>query len=81
MGWITWIAIYFTVWWVVLFAVLPVGVRRVEQPELGHEAGAPAQPHLKQKFIWTSVISALIVFLGWAVFGTGFVDWRGLMES
>lgn len=78
MGWLTLAAIYFTVWWVVLFAVLPVGVKPQEDPEPGTVASAPARPMLARKFLWTSIISAVIVGAGWAVFATGLLDWRAL---
>ncbi len=34
-------AIFFVLWWLVLFAVLPFGVKRDEKPELGNDPGAP----------------------------------------
>ena len=58
------IAIYLTVWWTVLFAVLPFGVK--SHAELGvdpqgGDPGAPVNPNLKRKFLTTTWISALIV--------------------
>jgi predicted secreted protein len=55
------IAIYFLIWWVVLFAVLPWGVRA--QGELGApgtDPGAPLVPHLKLKLVCTTLVSALV---------------------
>lgn len=80
MGWITLAAIYFTVWWIVLFAVLPFGVRPPERPEPGTAASAPARPMLARKFLWTSLITAGIVGVVWAVFATGLLDWQALMR-
>jgi predicted secreted protein len=51
------IAIYFIIWWVVLFAVLPWGVRsQHEQGTItpGSDPGAPAIPNLKRKLVWTT---------------------------
>jgi predicted secreted protein len=66
------IAIYFVVWWVMLFAVLLWGVR--SQHETGNVAkgtdpGAPAIPHLKSKLVWTSFVAA-------GVFAVGYAIWR-----
>ena len=58
------IFIYIVVWWVVLFAVLPWGVRRNENPEPGHDPGAPVNPQLGRKAIITTVISLLL----WGVY-------------
>jgi predicted secreted protein len=57
------VAVYFIIWWVVLFAVLPWGVRsQVEAGEVvpGSDPGAPALPKLKSKVIWTTLVSALL---------------------
>ena len=59
------IAIYFVIWWTVLFAVLPFGVRNAseagENVEAGNDAGAPMALHWGKKILATSVI-ALLVF-------------------
>ncbi len=59
-------AIFFLIWWVVLFAVLPWGVRsQHEHGEIspGTDPGAPAIPNLRQKLLWTTLVS-LVVFAG-----------------
>jgi predicted secreted protein len=63
------IAIYFIIWWTVLFAVLPWGVRSQEESGAvieGTDPGAPAVPRLRRKLIWTSIVAA-IVFAIWYV--------------
>lgn len=60
MSYVTGALIYLIIWWTVLFAVLPWGVKPPVTVELGHDQGAPAHPRLKLKFILTSCISALI---------------------
>jgi predicted secreted protein len=58
------LAIYVTIWWIVLFAVLPFGVRSAEEageerPE-GTDPGAPVAPLLMKKAAATTVIAAVI---------------------
>lgn len=64
MGPFTAIAIYFTLWWTVLFAVLPLGNRTYAEEGLdvpgGGERGAPVNPNLKRKFITTTWVSAVL---------------------
>ncbi len=58
------IAIYLTVWWTVLFVVLPWGVTTHAEAGIdpqGGDPGAPVNPNLKKKFITTSWISAIVV--------------------
>ena len=64
MGIGTYIAIYFIVWWTVIFAVLPFGIRSQHEDgavEDGTEPGAPLRPLLLRKALITTVIAAVIV--------------------
>ncbi len=57
------IAIYFIIWWVVLFAVLPWGVRsQDESGEVtpGTDPGAPAVHKVWMKLLWTTVIASVV---------------------
>ncbi len=58
------LAIYATIWWIVLFAILPLGVRSAEEageetPE-GSDPGAPVAPQLAKKAALTTVIAAVV---------------------
>lgn len=56
------LAIYFIVWWTVLFAVLPWGIHsQVEAGEVvpGSDPGAPALPKLGNKVLWTTIIATI----------------------
>jgi predicted secreted protein len=57
-------AIYLTIWWIVLFAVLPLGVRSSEEAEEdlpeGADPGAPASPDLLKKAGITTIVSAVL---------------------
>jgi predicted secreted protein len=63
VSWPTIAAIYFIIWWTVLFAVLPWGVRsQRESGEVapGTDPGAPSVPALGRKVIWTTLVSAAL---------------------
>jgi len=56
-------AVFFLIWWVVLFAVLPWGVRsQHEGGEVapGTDPGAPVVPKLGRKLIWTTVVASVV---------------------
>ena len=78
MTWVGAVAIYFVLWWLVLFTVLPW--RATSPHELGHEieaghaASAPVNPHLLAKFVATSLITAVLFAVGWGVFALGWVS-------
>ncbi|MEL6203029.1 MAG: DUF1467 family protein [Pseudomonadota bacterium] len=78
MGWLSAFAIYFIIWWVTLFTVLPIGVRSQAEDSdviLGTETGAPQNPRLGFKVLLTTAISFLVfgvfywltVINGWGV--------------
>ena len=58
------VAVYFTMWWVVLFAVLPFGVRNAseagETVTPGVDPGAPVKPHLALKALATTLVSGVL---------------------
>ena len=55
------IAVYFLIWWIVLFAVLPWGVRsQGEMGAPGTDPGAPLVPRLAAKLVWTTVLATAI---------------------
>jgi predicted secreted protein len=58
------LAIFFTIWWVVLFAVLPFGVRSHEEAGVdrptGTDAGAPVAPRIGVKLLATTVLAAIV---------------------
>ena len=64
------IAIYLTIWWTALFAILPLGVRShaeegIEVPG-GGDPSSPVNPNLKRKFITTTWVSAILWAALWA---------------
>ena len=64
MGWFTGVAIFFTIWWTVLFAVLPLGTVTHAEAGIdkgdGGDPGAPVDPKLKKKFLTTTWIAAVL---------------------
>jgi predicted secreted protein len=68
------IAIYFVIWWVVLFAVLPLKVRtqgEVGEVVPGTHASAPARPQLLLKAAMTTVLAAIVFAALWALLHSG----------
>jgi predicted secreted protein len=57
-------AIYFVIWWIVLFAMLPIGVRTSEEAgeetAPGNAESAPHAPNLLPKMVATTVVSSIV---------------------
>jgi len=58
------VAIYFVIWWVLLFAILPWGVRTSEEAGEASNPGfadsAPHKPKLLPKIIATTIVSGIV---------------------
>lgn len=67
------LALYFVIWWITLFAVLPFGIRSQHEAGdvvAGTEPGAPVLPGLLKKAVITSLIAAVIFAGVWYVWVT-----------
>ncbi len=76
-------AIFLTIWWTVLFAVLPFGVQSHAEAGIdkgdGGDPGAPVDPKLKSKFLITTAITAVLFVILWTVLTFHLVhlpEWR-----
>lgn len=77
MGVFTSIAIYLTIWWTVLFAVLPLGVTSHAEAGIdkgdGGDPGAPVDPKLKRKFLTTTWVATVLFAIVWLVIHFGLI--------
>ena len=70
-------AIYFVLWWVVLFVTLPFGVRSQHEDGesvAGTDPGAPVASQMGRKLIWTTLLPAVIFAAGLAAYRAGFLN-------
>jgi predicted secreted protein len=62
--------VYFITWWMVLFTILPIGVRLPDEndevPE-GSADSAPVEAYMLRKFVATTVISAVVFAIIYAI--------------
>jgi predicted secreted protein len=67
----TGIVIYLTIWWTILFAVLPLGARSHAEEGIpvpgGGDPASPVNPNLKRKFITTTWVAGVLFSILWAV--------------
>ncbi|MBE3095946.1 MAG: DUF1467 family protein [Planctomycetes bacterium] len=64
------VAIYFVIWWIVLFAMLPIGVRTQDEDgnvSPGTVESAPSLPRLLPKMLATTLIATIIFASVYAV--------------
>ncbi len=69
MNWVSFAALFFVTWWLVLFAVLPFSLRTQDEDKdvtLGTVSSAPRGPHMLRAAIRTTIVTAIVmgVFYG-----------------
>ena len=71
------IAIYFIIWWVTLFTVLPFGVRtQGEAGEVvpGTPSSAPARTPMKRVFAINTVVAGIVFIIVWMILESGWIS-------
>ena len=81
MGWITSIFVYFVSWFLVLFVVLPWGVRPPDRPQPGHADSAPERPRLALKFAVTSVLAAIVWLVIFLIVEADIISFRDMARE
>lgn len=81
MSFLTAVFIYFLIWWLMLFTVLPLGVEKHDEQGKGYDAGAPKNAHFKKKVILNSVISFVIVLTMYILVEIGVIRWTEWFDS
>jgi predicted secreted protein len=70
-------AIFFVIWWIVLFLTLPFGVRSQHEDgggAPGTDPGAPIASLMGRKLIWTTVLSAVFFAAAWLAYVAGYLN-------
>ena len=70
--------VWLILWWLVLFMILPIGIRgQAEEGDLveGSEPGAPHTLNIKRKFIQTTIIATVLWVLICALIISGVFNW------
>ncbi len=81
MNWVSMTALFFVVWWLVLFVILPIGLKTQDEDgdvTLGTVSSAPRGPHVLRAALWTTLVTAMIIggfyglTTGWGMASTTF---------
>ncbi len=65
------LALYFVIWWVTLFVVLPFGVRSQQEAgevTAGSDPGAPASVRFGRIALINSIVAFAVLVVFWAVY-------------
>jgi predicted secreted protein len=78
MGWVSGTAVFFMIWWTLIFCVLPWGNRTPDVPEGGQVGSAPINPRIKEKFIATTVVSVIVWLIIYAIIAADIFSFHDL---
>ena len=72
------VVVFVILWWLVFFMTLPIGVRRDENPEEGHDPGAPRTANIGKKMLIATAITIVLFGALYAAVETGLlaIDFR-----
>jgi predicted secreted protein len=76
-------AIFFLIWWVVLFTVLPWGIKSQHESEdmaPGTDPGAPSTARIGWKLLWTTVVAIALYAVCFLVYVEHWVTVDGLVS-
>ncbi len=78
------LAIFFLIWWVVLFAVLPWGIKSQHEGDdiaAGTDPGAPSKARIGVKLLWTTLVAMAIYALCYVVYAEHLLTIDGLIGT
>ena len=56
--------IFIIIWWIVFFALLPIDVNREKKQNIkGIDPGAPENPKIVKKFVYSTLITSIIFII------------------
>ena len=64
------------IWWVVVFTILPIGIRKEDRLEKGHAEGAPKNPLILKKFVITSLIAFVLWLIVFYIIKEGILSYQ-----
>ena len=73
--------IYVLIWWIVFFALLPIDVNREKKQNIiGIDAGAPENPKIIKKFVYSTLITTIIFIVIFLLVKYEYLNIRNLIS-
>ncbi len=76
--------VYISIWWIVFFSILPIGIKSQNKefnPDLqGNDPGAPKNPKIAKKFLITTLITSILFLVIYYLVNVGHLNLRGYLQ-
>tara|TARA_B100000963_G_scaffold214360_1_gene186949 strand:+ start:10198 stop:10452 length:255 start_codon:yes stop_codon:yes gene_type:complete len=77
------IIVYVIIWWIVFFSLLPLGIKpknaKFTEKITGEDPGAPKNPNIAKKFIFTTIITSIIFIVIYYMVFYNYLNLRELL--
>ena len=78
------IIVYISIWWIVFFSVLPIGIKsqniKFKDRMQGNDPGAPKNPKIAKKFLITTLITSIIFAVIYYLTINNYLNLRGYLQ-
>jgi predicted secreted protein len=78
------IIVYISIWWIVFFSVLPIGIKsqniKFKDRIQGNDPGAPKNPKIAKKFLITTLITSIIFAVIYYLTVNNYLNLRGYLQ-
>tara|TARA_A100000164_G_scaffold260198_1_gene232188 strand:+ start:400 stop:645 length:246 start_codon:yes stop_codon:yes gene_type:complete len=75
------LVIFVIIWWIIFFSLLPLDVNREKKAKIrGSDAGAPENPRIIKKFIYSTLITSVIFIIIYILVKYEFLNIRNLIS-
>ena len=75
------LVIFVIIWWIVFFSLLPTDVNREKKDIIkGSDTGAPENPRITKKFIYSTLITSIIFIFIYILVNYEFLNIRNLVN-
>jgi predicted secreted protein len=76
--------VFISIWWIVFFIVLPIGIKsqnaKFSDNLHGNDRGAPKNPKIGKKFFTTTLITSIIFLVIYYLVSQNYLDLRGYLQ-
>ena len=76
--------VYISIWWIVFFSILPIGIKsqnkEFNSDLQGNDPGAPKNPKIAKKFLITTLITSILFLVIYYLVNVGHLNLRGYLQ-
>ena len=73
--------IYIIIWWIIVFAILPIDVNRVKTIKVeGEDPGSPENPKMLKKFIYCTGITTILFIIIYILMKFEYLNLRNIIS-